>query len=193
MTIRLATAPAGVPAAAAGTMRRVLGGLRSPQLAAARIESLHLSLQHAVYNLTAEDVVTGLGLAAASLTAWRHLVDHDGAAVATVELTAGGAADGYLVIEGPRAAGFAAAVDRAEALDEADPIDFDLRVLRVPALNVELVWLSGPDPAHDLFLPVDPAPAPFEPSRSYTVPEALAGLRELAAHRDLSTPPPPAR
>jgi hypothetical protein len=185
MPINLVSPPSHVPIAAAGTLQRVVGGLRNPALASARPESLHLSLQHAVYNLTAADVTSGRGLAAASQTAWRYLVDNEGASVATVEQPEGGPSDGYLVIEGPRAAGFEAAVSQAEALEQAAKTQFDLRVLRVPALNVELLWLSAHDPAADLLIPVDPAPSPFEPARAYSAGDAMATLREVASHRDL--------
>ena len=189
MPITLATMPKQLPDAAVAAVRRSIGGMRSPSVATAKADSLHLALQHPVYDLSAADVLAGHGLEKAVQTAWRQLVEHDGAAVATVELPLGGSSGQFTVTNGPFAPGLAAAAERAENLSGVDDAHFKLRILRVPALYAELLWLSPEPDGEDLLLPVAPAPPPLDPGETYSAAEALAALASAADDRDLRTRP----
>lgn len=61
----------------------------------------------------------------------------------------------------------AAALRAAETLGPVQEGTFELRLLRVPALYLVALWRHA-SAGDDLFMPLDPAPAPFEARRAYT-------------------------
>jgi len=193
MPIRLASLPDHLPQAAVNALQRAIGGLRLPAIETAKAGSLQMALGHPVYDMSAADVVAGRRLDAAVLTAWRQLIEHEGVPSATVELPAGAPSDRFTVVNGPFVAGLAAAVTRAAELPHVGSEgSFELRVLRVSALYAELLWLSSRSEAHhDVLLPIAPAPPPLDPGKTYDADDALAALRETAAHRNLNEPPAP--
>lgn len=191
MPIRLASLPGHLPQAAVNALQRSIGGLRLPAITTAKAGSLQMALAHPVYDMSAADVVAGRRLDAAVLTAWRQLIEHEGVPSVTVELPAGAPSDRFTVVEGPFVAGLAAAVTRAVGHVGSEG-SFELRVLRVSALYAELLWLSSRSEAHhDVLLPIAPAPPPLDPGKTYGADDALAALRETAAHRTLNERPAP--
>ncbi len=113
-------------------------------------ESVGLSAPHPVYIAAAQDVVDGRVLANARLTGWRAIASKDGEPRAAVET------DGS-VNEGPFVAGTVEAVGVAEQRFGADARDYELRLLRIPAVYAVAIWLHAED--DDLLIPVAPAPA----------------------------------
>jgi hypothetical protein len=108
-------------------------------------------------------------------TGWRFLVDEGRAPVAAAEvqdLTR--AAVPAQVTEGAYVQSTVDGLRTAEALEDVRQASFELRLLRVPALYLVALWLQAPD-HDDVFMPLDPAPAPFEPMRAYAEPE-FAGI-----------------
>jgi hypothetical protein len=113
----------------------------------------------------------------AQATGWRFLVEEGREPVAAAEVQdQTRAAVPAQLTEGPFVRSTAEGLEAAEALEPVRVADFELRLLRVPALNLLALWLhtAGPD---DLFVPLEPAPPPFEARRSYPEPE----FAELAA------------
>jgi hypothetical protein len=129
----------------------------------------------------------------AQATGWRFLVEEGRELVAAAEvqdLTR--AAVPAQLTEGPFVSSTADGLRAAEALAPVQEGDYELRLLRAPALNLLALWLhtSGSD---DLFVPLEPAPRPFEARRSYPEPEfaeLVTGLaREvLDVQRDAERP-----
>ena len=68
----------------------------------------------------------------------------------------------------------------AEAHPSVEEATFELRTLRVPALGLVALWLHSPD-TDDLFVPLEPAPAPFEAGHSYGESEFTRLSAALAA------------
>jgi hypothetical protein len=75
------------------------------------------------------------------------------------------------------------ALRAAEALEPVRDADFELRLLRVPAHNLLVLWLQTGE-SDDLFIPLEPAPHPFEARRSYPEPE-FGGVVTASARRAL--------
>ncbi|MGH3927490.1 MAG: triple tyrosine motif-containing protein, partial [Pseudonocardiaceae bacterium] len=61
--------------------------------------------------------------------------------------------------------------------------DYEVRLLRIPALYFVALWLKDEKGRDDILIPLDPAPAPFEPGRSYRPDEVLAELAASARTR----------
>jgi hypothetical protein len=112
-----------------------------------------------------------------SLVGWRFLVEEGREPVAAAEVQdRTSAAVPAQLTEGPFVRSTAESLRAAESLEPVRETDFELRLLRVPAVNLVALWLhtAGRD---DLFVPLEPAPRPFEAGRSYPEPE----FAELAA------------
>lgn len=113
----------------------------------------------------------------AQATGWRFLVEEGREPVAAAEVQDQmRAAVPAQLTEGPFVRSTAEGLRAAEKLKPVQEADFELRLLRVPALNLVALWLhaSGKD---DLFVPLEPAPQPFEARHPYSEPE----FAELAA------------
>jgi hypothetical protein len=118
--------------------------------------------------------------AGARATGWRFLVEENREPVAAAEVQdqVAAAAPAELT-EGPFVHSTVEALRAAEALEPVQDADFELRLLRVPALNLLALWLYTTD-GDDLFMPLEPAPQPFESRRSYPEPEFAGMVTALA-------------
>ncbi len=124
----------------------------------------------------------------AEATGWRFLVEEGREPVAAAEVQdrtrAGVPAQ---VTEGPFVRSTAEGLRAAEALEPVQEADFELRLLRVPALNLVALWLHAQG-IDDLFVPLEPSPHPFRAEHSYPereFAELAAGLARQAL--DLQT------
>jgi hypothetical protein len=68
----------------------------------------------------------------------------------------------------------AAVIDELERLPEVTADDFELRLLKVPALHVVAAWLAGDQ---RLAVPLAPAPGFLESGRPYSEPDFAEALR----------------
>jgi len=130
----------------------------------------------AVYSAGAQDVFDERVLEAASLTAWQTIVSKAGEAVATAEVDAD--LQHPHVHEGAFVKGMAEAVRRAEARFADDNRDYELRLLRIPAMYTAALWLHAADA--DVLLPVEPVPGALRASDSYGAHAFAAAMRPLA-------------
>jgi hypothetical protein len=137
-------------------------------------EDLALVAPHRMYTLGVDGVV-GDGLKDAKSSGWRFLVaDHD-RVVASAELGAEG--EDPALNSGPYVGSTATAIDDLDRLPELSEGDYELRILKVPALYVVAAWLVGDRP---VVVPLDPAPAFLEAGRAYSEAEFLAALQDPA-------------
>jgi hypothetical protein len=116
-----------------------------------------------IYLLPLESIRPGFDLnTAARPVGWRYLVAAAGQEPILADIKGGsapqqGASFGRINV-GPVAAQLSAACETAtELFDATDPEKYDVRLLDIPALNRQALWLHGP--VHDHFLPYWPAPA----------------------------------
>jgi hypothetical protein len=86
------------------------------------------------------------------------------------------------VNEGPFVAGTASAMVKAEEIAAASHRDYELRLLRIPALYTTAVWLNAPD--DDVLIPAAPAPAPLAANESYDEEGFTSALQPLAETRN---------
>jgi hypothetical protein len=117
-----------------------------------------------IYLLRLEDIKPGFDLKslqnAAKPIGWRYVIASGGQEVITADLkssTPQNASFGR-INAGPVAAQLAAAAEKAtELFGSSDPESYEVRLLDVPSLSKQALWLHGPK--HDHFLPYWPPAA----------------------------------
>jgi hypothetical protein len=121
-------------------------------LAARGVEAVQPALPHRIYSATLEEAARGLAADDLETVGWRFLLLAGEEAVAAVEVGDAGAItqleEGHFVGLTSRA------VEAGERLGETRSGDFEVRLVRIPALFFLAVWLHGDD--RDLLLPLDP-------------------------------------
>jgi hypothetical protein len=181
--------PADLSAAALETIRDGVARLarrpeyRSRAIGAAGPETLDIAAPHDVYTLGLDALAAGSGLEAAEPVARRVLLMRAEEAVATAELADPDAGEGLSATEGPFTASTASTIAAVESWPQVAGGDYELRLLRLPALYLMALWLKDRSGNDDLLVPLDPAPTGLEAGRRYEEGELLRELRELAAAR----------
>lgn len=180
MTLR----PAALSDSALEAIRDGVAGLaRRPEYrdrALGRAEALDVAAPHDVYTLGLDALEAGQGLDAAELVARRVLIMRARDAVATAELDE---SETLSATEGPFAAATAAAISQVESWPAVAEGDYELRVLRLPALYFMALWLKDESGNDDLIVPLEPAPDGIEGGRGYDEEEIVGELRERARAR----------
>jgi hypothetical protein len=144
---------------------------------------LGLAAPHDVYSLGLTDIAEGASLDAATVVGRRFLVMDGSAPIASAELSDSETGAGFQTNEGPYVEATATAIARAEVDPQLANDDFEIRVLRIPALYFMGLWLKNDRGGADVVIPLDPAPAPLEAGRKYSPVEALSALAERARGR----------
>jgi hypothetical protein len=185
MPLTTAKGPAGGTRAVQNALGRILpqpAGFMA-RAAAAGAEDMALSVPHPVYDVGLDDIERGRLTSAAKLTGWRYLLVGGEEAVAAAEVAS---ADGTAVRfshfnEGPFVGSTVEGLTAAERLPEVKSGNYEVRLLRAPALYLIALWLHGT--REDLFLPLPPAPTGVEALRKYGEKDLLAALRGPARSR----------
>jgi hypothetical protein len=144
---------------------------------------LSLSSPHPIFAIPLNRFAAAAGrpLEAAALVGWRALLEEDKRVVAAVELpVTEGAKASALVNRGPFVASTVAGITVAEAHERVATQSFELRLLRVNALYLHVVWLHTTEIASDLFIPLEPAPAPLKAQTVYERAGFEAELMDVA-------------
>ena len=145
--------------------------------------ALEAAVPHDVYTLGLDAIADGKGLGSAEPVGRRVLVMEGERAVAAAELADPEGGEGFSATEGPYTETTARAVQEVEGWPVVADGDYDLRVLRLPALYLMALWLKDRDGDADLLVPLDPAPSGVQAGRGYPAGELLGELRARA--RDL--------
>lgn len=215
MAINIATAPEQSMQVLTSTVQNWLTHpITAPQSANAGISfasdaGIDVHLPHPAYNLGLTDIVSGKGLAAAALVAWRYLLS-DGETTAMAEITqhapaaaapAGGAgspapatqaAPAFTMLNrGPFVSSMVDAVNAAQSNVKLTAGNYEIASLNVPALYISALWLKSANPGGGNVIPLAPAPSYLTAGQSYTeaaflaaiTPAAQAGLESGGAAR----------
>jgi hypothetical protein len=161
-----------------GVMRGEAGATAEVPLAQPRRAGLLPGLTHRIFSLGLKDIAEGGDiLGRARLVAWRYLLSDGGgheALAAEVYVTDGRQQFAGLN-EGPFSTGLIQAIAAADALPAVRDGDFELNLLRVPALWLVALWLkSGRPGMADLLVPMAPAPPGLNPNRPYAADQLFA-------------------
>ena len=159
--------------------------------AAVQPEELQHSEPHPVYVATLDDLAAGKLLADAKQTGWRYLLAQNDEVVAEAELTEGrpaakatkGAKGKELAFAGLTHGPFTGAtvdgLHAAERLPQVEKADYELRLLKVPAVYLVALWLHGGN--EDLLVPIGQPPAGLKKNRAYTEAGVIRALRATVA------------
>jgi hypothetical protein len=143
---------------------------------------LSLSSPHPIFAIPLDRLTAAnRPLEAAELVGWRALLEEDKRVVAAVELpaTQSGKASA-LVNRGPFVASTVAAVTAAEGHERVASESLELRLLQVNALYLLALWLHAAEGEGDLFIPLEPAPAPLQAETVYESAGFEAELTDMA-------------
>lgn len=147
----------------------------------ARPEEVQLGHQQEVYVLGLDDVRGERKLEDARPAGWRYLVSVGGRPIALAETVT--QADGRHAFAhlnyGPFVAGTIEALSVAHR--EVAEKQAEVRVVYVPALYVQALWLHTEGDDEDTLVPVAPAPPGIEVDRAYPERDLLGELRARAA------------
>jgi len=122
------------------------------------------------------DALLQSGLDGVVFTGWRYLVADRDRIVASAEV-AGDTGESPLLNGGPYVASTATAIDELEQLPEVTAGDFELRLLKIPALHIAAAWLVGD---RRLVVPLAPAPRFLDAGRPYPEADFAAAIRRPA-------------
>jgi hypothetical protein len=187
MPLHLPEPPSAVPDAVTSKLHAFAdeGKFTIRALRSSRKEQLALATPHQVFTLGLDDITAGGGLDRARPVGWRYLVQDGGRTVASAEtaLQPDGTHHASQFTDGPFVAETERAVQAVQRLPHVAAADFEVRLLRVPALYVMALWLHAP--ATDLLVPLVPSPIGKEDT-PVPAAEFLTDLTRLAS----TTPPP---
>jgi hypothetical protein len=148
------------------------------------VETLEIDRPHTVWDLRADAVARGEGIASATPAGTRYLIADAGAAVAAAEVTHDGpAGQVHAVNYGPHVS----ATEHALA-DLATPLaagggDHEVRLLRFAAIYLVAVWLVARGVGADVFYVLPPAPGGLVAEHRYSVDELFEAIVPLARER----------
>ena len=157
-------------------------------MAAMRLETLSHSEAHPVYFVPLDALAQGKLLQAAKQTSWRYLLVQNGAAVAEAELSAGsrrakGGKSRTLefasLTHGPFAGATVDALAAAERLPQVARQEYELRLLKIPAVYFVALWLHAAN--DDILIPMGQPPGGLKRNEPYTEAAVVAALRDSAA------------
>jgi hypothetical protein len=152
-------------------------------LARADAAQLAVSLPHDVYTVGLEAIADGRGLDAAEPVGRRCLVMDGDRPVAAAELGDPEGEGELTTTEGPFTEATARTVQEVEAWPQVADGEYDLRLLRVPALYLMALWLKDREGSSDLLVPLDPAPSGLEAGARYDEGDLLDRLKRRARER----------
>jgi hypothetical protein len=146
----------------------------------------HVTLPTPVYVLGLDSLINGRGLADARLVGWRYIIDKGtGATVAaevgydhgTAQHAFSSLNQGSFVDDTP------VQVSAAQRAPEVASGDYELRLLRIPALYLVALWLKDRNGTEDRLVPLAPSQPPLTAGRIYPVAEVEKLLEPQAADR----------
>ncbi len=164
--------------------RRVPSGMRMDL----RAEELAHSEPHPVYVATLDDLAAGKLLDAAKQTSWRYLLVQRDEAVAEAELSAaqrgargakGKDLEFVSLTHGPFTAATVEALRAAENLPQVAKADYELRLLKVPAVYLVALWLHGGE--QDILVPMGDPPGGLKRNKPYSEAGVIRALRDVVA------------
>ncbi|MFJ8210579.1 hypothetical protein [Streptomyces sp. NPDC096033] len=159
---------------------------RAVDLLALQADNLQISVPHTTHLVELDDLVARRPLADRAVTGWRYLASRASRVLASSEVSAG--ADGRpsgldQINMGPYVESTAQALADLSENDEVQAGDFELRILKIPALCTVILWLSPPEGETNLFVPLIPTPDFLEAGRIYREGDMLEALEGPARLR----------
>jgi hypothetical protein len=184
MPIGFATAPKNGDTLVRDGLSSVAARDQSLATGLANVPALNVTPPHAVYDLRADSLAQGEGLAAARQTSFRYLVaPAGGASIAAAEVQSGPGNVASLLANlnyGPYVQATTHALEQIQTLPEVQKGNYEARLLRCSAIYLVALWLKAEPGGADIIYPLSPAPAGLQAEQPYTVDAFLAIAVPLA-------------
>lgn len=186
MPLRYSPEPQGGAALVRDGLNRVAA--RKSHLSTKGVDfgALQLKPPHVIYDLRADEIAKGGGLATAHLAGFRYMVHAADGAVAAAEVQADAAGKATLLTTlsyGPFVAATARALDQLAALSAVKETDYQVRLLRFTAIPLLAIWLKGERGDPDIIYPLAPAPDVLKAETVYSEADFLKAVLPLAQKR----------
>ena len=190
MAIIMRSAPRGGAALLAAHVTDIVRAKAVPKGMSAELhpERVSHSEPHPVYVATLDDLAAGKLLGAAKQTGWRYLLVQDDVAVGEAEIgarraAARGAKTGAKTAKleflglthGPFTDATIDALSAAERMPKVANADYEMRLLKVPAVYLAALWLHGTDA--DIVIPMGDPPGGLKKNRAYSEAGVIRALR----------------
>ena len=123
--------------------------------------TLALAQPHQIFSLGLADLATGKGLEAARSTGWRYLVQAGENSLASAETAVSPAGSEHVFSafnSGRLVTSTVEAIRTAQGLPQVGQGNFELRLLRVPALYFTALWMHSAQGTDDVLIPLAPSP-----------------------------------
>jgi hypothetical protein len=186
MALRFAADPANGVALVRDHLNRISARTNPLSADGVNFDTLQVNQPHAVYDLGADAIAAGRGLAGAVFSGYRYLVTDGNSTVAAAEIQAdeqGNAIQLTHINTGPFVQATAQALSTAGSHPAVSAASYEVRLLRAAAIYVMALWLK-PDPAGaDILYPLPPTPAELEANRPYTADDFIRAILPLAQQR----------
>lgn len=174
-----------VNASLAQLSTRIPSGL-PPSLAGVNFGALSVQAPHAIFDLQADAITQGKGLASARATGFRYPVEVAGVSVAAAEVHADASGSANLVANincGPFVAASAQALNDLAKLAPVNAGQFEACLLRFSAIPLMAIWLKSTGGASDLIYPLEPAPSVLVAGKLYSESDFLKAVMPIAQKR----------
>jgi len=188
MPITLAAPPQAVAELTENQIKAIAGAgnFRVEALSATKPEEIALSSGHPVYTLGLDDIVGGKAPAALVVSSWRFIVQASSAQPTAAE-TIGDGVSRAPAFSSVNSGPFVAGTINGFAAVSKDPAfatgDWEMRLLRAPALFIVAVWAHEKNGGADRIYPVAPAPAYLTAGKAYGWSDFLAAIKPVAEQR----------
>jgi hypothetical protein len=195
MSLRFATEPKNGTALVQKGLNKLAkrsSPLGSTGAAAVDFSALQVNSPHAVYDLRADLVASGGGLASAHATGFRYLIQGGGTHVAAAEVTADATGAATLVTHmnyGPYVQATADALTKVAALAAVSAGSYEVRLLRCSAISLMALWLKSDAGGADIIFPLPPAPPGLLAEQSYSANDFIKAILPLAQKRSAKKQP----
>lgn len=133
-----------------------------------------------VHVLGLDQIAARADLHAAPVKLWAHMLHEDDGAPTTLADTDAVTQKFAAITEGTPVKALGAQIRKVEAETRTSTTDYDLTLLRVPALYLDAVWLKGRNGAPDVVIPNESPMSPLTPGQHYTVEQFTAALKPVA-------------
>jgi hypothetical protein len=148
--------------------------------------ALQVQQPHAVYDLRADAIAHGDGLASAKASGFRYLIGTGGANVAAAEVLADASGNATVLANinyGPYVEATTRSLAQVATLSAVGAGSYEVRLLRFSAIALMALWLKPDAGGADIIYPLAPAPDGLQAERAYSVDEFLQAIVPLAQKR----------
>ena len=134
-----------------------------------------------VHVLGLDQLATGADVAKTKPKLWTHLLHGEAGAAPIAEADLDATNHGFAALtEGDPITALGKRIRALESESLKSDQDYDLAMIRVPALSLTAVWMKGRGGAPDVVIPNESPQSPLTAGKRYTLAEFIAALRPLA-------------